>query len=196
MKLPKHAKWINATIMFDRIWGVLMSFIVCCKKNIKTVYTVLIPFMFVVTCACIGLAIKYLISFNSSTQDELVMIPILLIVVALTIWGIYSFINSISLKLTVDNDDIEISSLLRGQKHINVTQIEKVDFRRHHDSSRYAPKDRYIMLLYIEGKSVKLIEDEMENFNKLCKFLHQKNVPTTDETTKINLKGRAYTIAE
>ena len=52
------------------------------------------------------------------------------------------------------------------------------------------------MYLYIEGKSVKLIEDEMENFNKLCRFLYKKNVPTVDETTKINLKARAYTIAE
>ena len=173
-----------------------MSFIVCCKKNIKTVYSVLIPFMAVVVCACIGLAIKYLVSFNSSTSDERLMIPILFVVAALTIWGIFSFINSVSLKLIVDENNIEINSSMRGQKYINVAQIEKVDFRRHHDSSRYAPKDRYIMYLYIEGKSVKLIEDEMENFNKLCRFLYKKNVPTVDETTKINLKARAYTIAE
>ena len=172
-----------------------MSFIVCCKKNIKIVYTVLIPFLAVVACACIGLAINYLISFNTSTSDELLMIPLLAFVALLTIRGIYYFVNSLLLMLVVDEDNIEISSI-HEKKHINVAQIEKVGFGRRHDSSRYAPKDRYIMSLYIGGKPLKLIEDEMENFDKLCRFLYKANVPTADELTKTNLRGRAYTGVE
>ena len=99
-----------------------MSFIVCCKKNIKIVYTVLIPFLAVVACACIGLAINYLISFNTSTSDELLMIPLLAFVALLTIRGIYYFVNSLLLMLVVDEDNIEISSI-HGKKHINVAQI-------------------------------------------------------------------------
>ncbi len=171
-----------------------MNFKVCCKKNIKIVYFVMIPLLAVAMCACLVIALRILLSYKTATTDEMLTSGLLLIGVGLFAWGIYSLSYSVRLTLSVNESVIVIKRMFMQAITWNVAEIENVDFRRHHDSSRYAPKDRYIMKIFVGGKSVKVIEDEMENFDKLCNYLYEKDVPTTDEETRKLLHSRSLKI--
>ncbi|WP_026518611.1 hypothetical protein [Butyrivibrio sp. MC2021] len=160
-----------------------MNFIVSCKGNIQKTYNVLIWMLIGAIVACI-IGVWYILLSFSISIDVILAIILFLVGAGWMAWGVYCLEYSVALTLIVDHNGITIKRLRKPMMVVDVSEITGVTFGRHHDSSRYAPKNRYIMKINVKGESIKVIEDEMENFEQLCLFLEEKNVPTTDEETK------------
>lgn len=168
-----------------------MSIIVKCKKNIKYTYIVLLIMLALCFIACIVGAADFLLFTDSPTIDEILGALLMIVVAGLFAWGIYSLSYSLFLTIIVNGDEITITRMSKPTMTLTVGDIENVTFGIQRDSSRYGPKSRYVMRLFAKGEGIKLIEDEMENFDMLCSYLLAKDVPAFSKETKINLSIHA-----